>query len=233
MVFRKNQKRPYRRRKRNLRRKRKAISRMPLNGFPTTKRARLRYCETIWLDSGAGSLAYHNFGANCLFDPNITGIGHQPRGFDQWMAQYNKAYVVGSKISITPIITSTSNVTPGAFGVVVGDDPAAIAAYGDFDDLIESRAAGTSSRNYRMAGTIYRQNASANRVTRFYSARKHHGKIIGNPHHQNTASTNPTEQTIFSVWQAAVGANNPGAQYYQVTIDFLVVFKEPNHLSQS
>ena len=42
----------------------------------------------------------NQFVANGAFDPNLTGVGHQPRGFDQFMAGYETFTVTGSKISV-------------------------------------------------------------------------------------------------------------------------------------
>lgn len=54
----------------------------------------LRYHEDITLTpTGSGIPAVYNFSALSLRDPNTTGVGHQPRGFDQMMALYSH-YVV-------------------------------------------------------------------------------------------------------------------------------------------
>lgn len=49
----------------------------------------LRYHETFQLNPGvAGSPSAYVFRANSCFDPNFTGTGHQPRGYDQIIAMY-------------------------------------------------------------------------------------------------------------------------------------------------
>lgn len=37
---------------------------------------------------------------NSLFDPDLTGTGHQPQGFDQWSAFYNTYQVYGAKVDL-------------------------------------------------------------------------------------------------------------------------------------
>lgn len=50
------------------------------------------------------------FSANGLFDPNITGAGHQPRGFDQLIGVlYDHAVVIASKITVYATNTDTAD----------------------------------------------------------------------------------------------------------------------------
>ena len=52
--------------------------------MPTTFNTTLHYRESILLSSTAMlPTAFNNFSMNSLFDPNRTGTGHQPYGFDQ------------------------------------------------------------------------------------------------------------------------------------------------------
>lgn len=46
------------------------------------------------------------FYANGLYDPDITGTGHQPQGYDQWGDLYRTATVLKSKISFLYNLTS-------------------------------------------------------------------------------------------------------------------------------
>lgn len=46
--------------------------------------------------------------ANSCYDPDYSGTGHQPMGFDQWMAIYSRYRVHASYIKITTINKSTT-----------------------------------------------------------------------------------------------------------------------------
>ncbi|WP_445772368.1 hypothetical protein, partial [Rheinheimera sp.] len=51
--------------------------------------ATLRYSEQFSVNPGtAGSPGYYCFQSNSCYDPNISGTGHQPRGYDQLAALY-------------------------------------------------------------------------------------------------------------------------------------------------
>lgn len=43
---------------------------------------------------------FYDFKANGLYDPNTTGFGHQPYGFDQWSALYRTYHVISSSVSV-------------------------------------------------------------------------------------------------------------------------------------
>lgn len=49
----------------------------------------LRYHETFTVNPGVGGTpGIYVFRSNSCYDPNFTGVGHQPRGFDQIMTMY-------------------------------------------------------------------------------------------------------------------------------------------------
>lgn len=73
----------------------------PRSPMPASSRGTLRYIQTgLNLDAAASIPAKYYFRANDLFDPDYTGTGHQPMGFDQWMTLYNKFTVTSSKIKV-------------------------------------------------------------------------------------------------------------------------------------
>jgi hypothetical protein len=71
---------------------------MPL--FPARTVKNLRYATNFQLTVSGGAVASYVFAANGLFDPDITGTGHQPMGFDQMMVQYNHYCVMAAKIKV-------------------------------------------------------------------------------------------------------------------------------------
>ena len=86
-------------------------------------KTKLRYVEYFTLNPAAAGLpATHVFSANGLYDPNITGVGHQPRGFDQLMALYDHYYVSRSKIIADFASISNNSVAPWVCGIVLDDD---------------------------------------------------------------------------------------------------------------
>ncbi len=65
--------------------------------LPDRFRSRLKYTETISYSSSTGGIvgSTNTFRLNGLYDPNTTGVGHQPYGFDQ-ITPFYSSYTVKS-----------------------------------------------------------------------------------------------------------------------------------------
>lgn len=76
----------------------------------TQQGAILRYHEDVSLNPTTGGIpAVYLFSTNGLYDPNITGTGHQPRGFDQMMSLYDHYFVDEAVIEVWAMGTETSS----------------------------------------------------------------------------------------------------------------------------
>lgn len=134
---RKPSKKTYNRRRKVVRRRSKTLlGRKPYNAFdgPRTqnplamikaqrnwlgesKRVLLKYCETIQLQSQTLLTAMgtpYYFAINDVFDPNFTGTGHQPRGFDQIAVLFKKYRVFGCRVAATFINPTTTTMWVGS-----------------------------------------------------------------------------------------------------------------------
>lgn len=94
--------------RRRRRRGRRSMSiRRPLLG--NSQAMTLKYVQFLNLDPINDTVPVTNvFRANSVFDPDFTGGGHQPRGFDQMAVLFNKYTVVGSKITASYMSDNTA-----------------------------------------------------------------------------------------------------------------------------
>lgn len=88
-------------------------------GFPERIGTKLRYVENLYLTSNTSN----TFRLNSLFDPNLTGVGHQPMYHDQFSLIYGKYRVKGAKITVKftsnqAPATAASNSSPCFVGIV-------------------------------------------------------------------------------------------------------------------
>ncbi len=190
--------------------------------------AHLRYVDTISIDSGT-TIASHVFAANGLFDPDITGTGHQPLMFDEYTLLYNRYRVISSKCKVTPVGTTTSNLIPGLYGVFGDHDVTLTYALGN--SVIEDM------RNGGKWGIVGALNSTINQgfKTASYNALK---ELSPDGAGQSTPVTvNPTAAGLadynFQVWVGSVNGNDPAAMILLVQLDYIVEFTDPKVLTPS
>lgn len=66
---------------------------------PDAVRVQLVWTVILRPGTASGALYYYQFRGNSVYDPDYTGTGTQPNGFDQWASFYNSYVVLGSSIS--------------------------------------------------------------------------------------------------------------------------------------
>jgi len=67
--------------------------------IPDVAEVQLNYSNTNALAPGV-SVGLNVFRANAVFDPDFTGVGIQPTGFDQYATLYNRYRVIGVYVQI-------------------------------------------------------------------------------------------------------------------------------------
>lgn len=98
--------------------------RTPDFGFPDKLVTSLRYVDSFTLTGAAGAVGANVFRMNSLFDPDFTGVGHQPYYFDQLCgpagtAPYYRYRVLGSKMTVRFAINNAPALAAANVGPVV------------------------------------------------------------------------------------------------------------------
>lgn len=182
-------------------------------------RAVLKYCEnTTFLNPGSsGAASVYVFTANGLYDPNITGVGHQPVGFDQYMQLYNEYVVVGSTIKV--VFANSDNGYPISVGI----------------SLLDFSTTGADMRKYVENGnttwTICSQRGGGKDVTTLNhqaDIRKFSTQEVFNEQgFTGTASNNPLDTHYYHIWAvAADGSTDTGVINFNVEITYDVYFRD-------
>lgn len=78
--------------------------------FPNRLVNKLKYAEYVTVSSVSGE-SHYVFSCNGMFDPNASGVGHQPMGFDQMMAIYDHYTVLNSSIKVTVLTENQRAIT--------------------------------------------------------------------------------------------------------------------------
>lgn len=182
----------------------------PGTAFPHRYQNELRYSavQSIVLDpSGWGK---HFFSCNGLYDPDITGLGHQPLYYDQLTALYNHYTVIKSSITIQPmgfednsyvLSLSLEDDTSSSFGNTTREQP-------DTKSWVVSAPQGDKDNKH----SLY-----------WNAAKVFGGDIIDNDDLQGTLNTNPPEQTFYMLGMEGVAAT---VHSYFVELRYTVVWDE-------
>ncbi len=219
----KNQLTRKKRTRRKYRKRRKAKLYLPIGGFPSKMKVRLRYVSEESINAGVGLVGVHVFSANGLFDPDISGAGHQPSNFDVWIPGiYNHYTVTESKISVR-VVPGATSINACYLGILVSDTGTRASAMA-VDDILEQRKG-------RYAKYI---NVNANyqpRITHSFKASSFFGKtetsLINSSSYRGNSAANPTEGAFFEIYAASVQGNDPGEVPILVEVEYIAVLNEP------
>lgn len=92
------------------------ITRTPNSGslMPSRKHVKLVYESSALGTTTTTAINWHTFSLNSMYDPDVTGIGHQPLGFDQLANFYQRYRVHGCKVIVEGI-----NYTPNTAACIL------------------------------------------------------------------------------------------------------------------
>lgn len=185
-------------------------------GFPKKVLMVHKYAELVPITSTTGSPAHYRFSCNGMYDPNITGTGHQPLYFDQMTALYDHYCVVGSRIKISIVHTAAEDV-PMLMNCYVNDDT----SEGNANPAFQAEY--QTSKWRLIAGKPVKPTT----FNLTWSARKYFGKNpLANTELQGTSAANPTEQSYYNIDFVAADLASTVQTFVFVEIDFIAMWKE-------
>lgn len=89
-------------------RKRRGVGNGPRSILPLRQVVSLSYTQTRYLtEAGAGVGAFQTYRFNDLYDPDFTGVGAQPVGFDQLATMYARFRVLRTSVKV--VASGTGN----------------------------------------------------------------------------------------------------------------------------
>lgn len=197
--------------------------------FPIAKEVRgmIYYDYAKTLSGGVGSVPTNYYSCNGLYDPDVTGTGHQPMGFDQMMALYEQFTVIRSHIKVT----FASAGEHARVGIYLNPDTTSPG----LPRLVENglitmdKVTGPSSSSGQHS---YATLEIACNVPKYFGRTKE--ALIADPQMYGTIAANPGEQVYFGVcaW-AGFDASADVTIGYDVVITYDAVFWEPKKLTSS
>lgn len=196
--------------------------------LPYRLRTSLKYAQAATLTGTSGIVARQVWNASSVYDPDYTGTGHQPRGFDQLMPLYDHFVVRGSRIrvEVTPTSTSGLCVAGVATSAVVTPETSWI----DYAEYAQNKSC--------MFPVIFAATGVFPKpvvMEMDYSPEKNLG--IPDPltadKLQGTISANPSDNAFFHVWCQDINQSSTVSVWVKAEIIYDVEFIEPVQPAQS
>lgn len=183
-------------------------------GFPNQVITKIRYCDMIRLSSAFGAIGFNSFCANGIFDPDITGVGHQPMWRDNFAAIYDQYVVLGSKITVhfTPV-TSAQNFVVGC---LVDDDST-------FSTVLDNKMESNNS-SWILLSALGSEGVTLAQV---FAPSMFGVKAKDDGASSTSVGANPTEQITFGIWTHCTDATVATASVdCTIEIEYTVKFAE-------
>jgi hypothetical protein len=196
---------------------------MPL--FPARTVKMLRYSTSFNISTTAGAVGTYVFRANDLFDPDFSGTGHQPMGFDQMMLFYNHFCVTHAKMIVTARNLSTTGSPTSFIRQDAGSTTLTVA-----DRILEFGGLVSCVLEPAVQFGQCKTNVLSLSVARLQGVTE--SALTADSTLRGDSATSPTEVVYFHVGQYDVNAINTSV-VYEIILEQRAVFMEPRDTIES
>jgi len=193
---------------------------------PDRIKLRLAYVDTFVL--GSATTVDRVYNLNSLYDPDFTGAGHQPLGFDQWSALYNRYLVLSCKVKIVFAQGSTGSDTVVGYAGINGLSASGTAVqvrefiespYSDF--YVFGNSPGQPSK-------VFTAHLFPNKITGA-SKMKYESDDV----YQATISANPSELICLHVFAQDASLSTNVTMTYTIRLEFECLMWDRTFLTSS
>jgi hypothetical protein len=162
-----------------------------------------------------------------ITDPDATGVGHQPLGYDQWAEFYNLYLALKSKLTVEFSLTA-SITSPVVVGINVTRTPST--TFTTFEEFIENGDGVHALLSPSIDGPVVRTlhlDASLKRLFNLRNPRDEQSKYGA------AFGSAPSNGMYFCIWTMALDQATTAGVSMLYSIDYDVSVSEPKNLTQS
>lgn len=192
-------------------------------GLSAKKTVKMRYCQQVSITSTSGSMGTYVFRANSIFDPDYTGVGHQPLGHDEWAVLYNNYKVKSARININ-LGNNHDSVIP-MMAITRTDD--VTGATGNMDSVCEQPNTKWVALSNGDAGP------SVKTLSMGYVSSKQYPQLGKDDSLRPAFGANPAEGAYWVIKMQGISGSESVTVPLFVTITYIVELSVPKILTQS
>jgi len=192
-----------------------------LQPFPNRYVCKLKYATTVVTDA----LGSYIFNLNSLFDPDRTGGGHQPYGFDNLALLYNRYRCIATGWRIQNPMAA--NALPVTTGCIASND--ASVAWTNTGVMLENPRAKYVTQNpgaasVTLSGKISLPKLMGRTKSQYMADDNYQSPVVGSPNELGL---------LYIQTFAATNGNTTAGQALQVILEYTVEFFDSKHVVQS
>jgi len=200
------------------------------NPIPVSQMIEFPYVQTVQMDPTSGAPTVQLWNLTGMYDPDNTGTGHQPMGFDQWVGLFYNYYTVVE--AFWDVIVMSQSATGTGQALIV---------HGLADDSSVSTDPATLWENPTFTITPLGSIGSSHDVVRFHGhldIAKHFGitreALISAADHAGSSSAIPVQNVFLQIVAASNNTTvNPDNIVTWTKLRFKAVLTERRELPQS
>lgn len=217
----------------------RVLRQQTLSLFPRRLFTKFNYAEDFQLTNTLAQTPVHYvFRANSLYDPNLTGVGGQPRYYDTLLGNtstygpYQRWVVLGAKITLTIFSRANSVTSSPAYNGYVSIRAAPLS--GELPSSVEEMNEGTFMT--RIAVTNSQSNMPRKLsyyipMKKFYGCNDVMDDLLS---YGGTWNTNPVTGAYFIVSMCPIGATDTGASFdFMANIKYYAMLYQTNDVLDS
>jgi len=199
-----------------------------IGGVPDFVDVKLKYVDFFTLLAAPTQMNSLNYGLNCLWDPYLGLLGHQPSNFDLFMQMYTRYTAKKCHVKMSYFTDAVSSGIPQAFGMIPtatgsvispGTDPVSIMEQprGVYSDIPSGITTLTLGKPLQMTVDIGKWFGITPAV------------LHGPGAFSGSATANPSSIVYLEVWVASFLLNSPSANSisFKIELEFETRFSNP------
>lgn len=213
------------------RRKSKSMTKYSGSGlsanYPLTKsfKFKTRYVDVnVAVNPGAlGTPGSYIFSLNSLFDPDTTGVGHQPVGYDQLMVMYDHYTVIGARARVSATNQDTTNAQIICLQLKDNATPVT-----NSETLLENGMNRWAMLGLEGSGSATKTLSINCSLSKFFGR-----KVLQGDKYTGSRDTSPSDQAYLHVTAIPITTSSNSGIRCCVEIEYIAILTEPKTLGGS
>jgi hypothetical protein len=180
--------------------------------FDSEKTVKMRYTSLIYSSIGSSTSLDWKYNLNSTYDPDRTGIGHQPLSRDVWVQFYNRYRVDGVKVTVKFAAAGSglmATLVANNSGTAFSDMTTAMEQTGAINKTIMPSSRPETFSKYYSLPSITGVNRSV------YNADDRYQAVVG---------ASPTEAIVVHLVLQAASTSDA---WFQIDLDYYTTFFDP------